>query len=126
MGSAIKNQSIAKRFANAFKGIAWAFYTESSFRTEVAIGVGVLGLTFLLRPSIVWIALLVTMIALVLATELINTSLEHVLDGLHPDKAEFVRIAKDCAAAAVLVLSIAAVLVFLLMAWSEFPSIHAT
>jgi diacylglycerol kinase (ATP) len=44
--------------------------------------------------------------------------LEHALDGLHPQQAPFVRIAKDCAAAAVLVLSAASVVVFALMLWA--------
>lgn len=70
---------------------------------------------FFLRPSLLWSALVVVMIFLVLAAELFNTAIEHVLDGLHPENAEFVRIAKDCAAAAVLVLSIASVLVFVFM-----------
>ena len=50
-----------------------------------------------------------------LAAELVNTALEHTLDGLHAEHAEFVRIAKDCAAAAVLVLSATAAIVFVLM-----------
>ena len=55
------------------------------------------------------------MIALVLAAELINTALEAALDGLHPEHARFVQVAKDCAAAAVLVLSGASVVVFACM-----------
>ena len=58
------------------------------------------------------------MVALVLAAELFNTALEHLVDGLHPEEAGFVRVAKDCAAAAVLVLSVAAVVVFLMMLWA--------
>jgi diacylglycerol kinase len=34
------------------------------------------------------------MIGLVLAAELVNTALEHTLDGLHAEQAEFVRIAR--------------------------------
>jgi len=37
------------------------------------------------------------------------------LDGLHPEQAPFVRLAKDCAAASVMVLSTCSVIVFLLM-----------
>lgn len=121
MGSAIKNQNFIKRFTNACNGIVCAFYRESSFRTELVLGLGTLGLTLWIGPRGVWIALIVIMITLVLAAELFNTALEQALDGLHPEEAEFVRIAKDCAAAAVLVLSIAAVLVFFLMLWNEFP-----
>ncbi len=65
--------------------------------------------------TIFWLALVIIMIALVLAAELFNTALEHVLDELHPETAEFVRIAKDCSAAAVLVFSFTSVVVFVLM-----------
>ena len=74
-----------------------------------------LGAVLWLRPPLLWAALIVTMIGLVLAAELVNTALERTLDGLHAEHAEFVRIAKDCAAAAVLVLSATAAFVFLLM-----------
>jgi diacylglycerol kinase (ATP) len=67
-----------------------------------------------LHPAILWQALVVV-ISLVLAAELFNTALEQVLDGLHAEQAEFVRIAKDCAAGAVLVFGIASVIVFVLM-----------
>jgi len=68
-----------------------------------------------LSPPLLWAALVAVMVTLVLAAELFNTALEHALDGLHPQQAEFVRLAKDCAAAAVLVLSLGAVVVFGLM-----------
>jgi len=60
-------------------------------------------------------ALVIVMIALVLAAELFNTALEHALDGLHPEQSPFVRLAKDCAAASVMVLGACSVIVFLLM-----------
>jgi diacylglycerol kinase (ATP) len=61
------------------------------------------------------VALFIAIIGLILAAELFNTALEHTLDGLHPEKANFVRLAKDCAAAAVMVLSFCSVIIFLLM-----------
>ena len=69
----------------------------------------------MLRPALIWVALIITLVGLVLAVELVNTALERTLDGLHAEQAEFVRIAKDCAAAAVLVLSATSVVVFALM-----------
>jgi undecaprenol kinase len=72
-----------------------------------------------LRPAAVWWALVALCAALVLAAELINTALERVLDGLHPERAEFVREAKDCAAGAVLVISLGSVLVFASMLFAS-------
>jgi diacylglycerol kinase (ATP) len=69
----------------------------------------------LIHPPLIWVALLSIMIGLIFALELVNTALEHALDGLHREEAHFVRLSKDCAAAAVLVMSVCAVIVFLLM-----------
>ncbi len=114
----MKNHSFAKRCRYACQGLASAFRHEASFRTQVVLGAGALLFTLWLHPPLFWLALVVVMIALVLAAELFNTALEHLVDGLHPEEAVFVRIAKDCAASAVLVLSLAAVAVFLLMLWA--------
>jgi undecaprenol kinase len=54
-------------------------------------------------------------ISLVLALELINSALEALIDHLHPDVAPAIKIAKDAAAGAVLLASIAAALVGVLM-----------
>lgn len=110
-----KGKSFLFRLECAIEGIRIAFRSESSFRIQIAAALlAVLALP-VLRPSLFWCALVLSMVALVLASELFNTAIEHLLDGLHPDHAEFVRIAKDCSAAAVLVLSAASVCVFLLM-----------
>jgi diacylglycerol kinase len=114
----MKNHSFDKRCRYACQGLASAFRHEASFRTQLALGLGALLFILWLQPPLIWAAMVVVMVALVLAAELFNTALEHLVDGLHPEEAGFVRIAKDCAAAAVLVLSIAAVIVFLLMLWA--------
>lgn len=111
----MKGRGFLFRAACALQGMRAAFRSESSFRTQVAAAVLAACATLLIRPPLVWAALVAAMIALVLAAELFNTALEHVLDALHPGDAEFVRIAKDCAAAAVLVLSILSVAVFCMM-----------
>jgi diacylglycerol kinase (ATP) len=99
----------------AFRGFADAWRAELTFRIQVLAGAAAAAVTAALQPGALWAALVAVMIGLVLAAELLNTALEHALDGLHPQRAEFVRVAKDCAAAAVLVLSTAAAVVFGLM-----------
>lgn len=116
----MKGRGFMSRLGFALSGLQAAFRNERSFRFQtLAAGVALLT-TLWLRPPAVWLALVVVMVALVLAAELVNTALEHALDALHPEQAVFVRIAKDCAAASVLVLSLAAVAVFLLMLFEVF------
>jgi len=57
-----------------------------------------------------WVVLVLT-IALVMAMEALNTSLEFICDALHPDHHPLIGKAKDVAAAAVLISAIAAALV---------------
>jgi len=111
----VKGKPFYRRARFAWEGLRAAFQHEASFRTEVFAAVGAITVTAWLNPPALWFALVIVMIALVLAAELFNTALEHALDGLHPEQAPFVRLAKDCAAASVMVLSVCSVMVFLLM-----------
>ncbi|MFZ4534790.1 diacylglycerol kinase [Propionivibrio sp.] len=99
----------------ALSGWKEAYCAELSFRTQTLVTAITLVATTVISPSPFWWALILLVISLVLAAELINTALERTLDGLHPQRAEFVRKAKDCAAGAVLIISCAAVGIFFLM-----------
>ncbi len=111
----MKGQSFFSRLGFAWRGLVATFLHEASFRTQVLAALVVTSLLIFIRPPLIWVALISVIIGLILATELLNTALEHTLDGLHPEKANFVRLAKDCAAASVLVLSLCSVIIFLLM-----------
>lgn len=111
----MKNLPFLHRFQHAVLGVAAAFRNESNFRIQLALGVLALAITLALSPPLIWTAVVVIMIGAVLAAELINTALEHALDAVHPDTSPLVKIAKDCSAAAVLLLSITAATVFVLM-----------
>jgi len=111
----VKGKSFYHRLKFALNGLRVAFQSEASFRAEIFVAVGVISVTAWIHPPFLWLALVIIMVALVLAAELFNTALEHLLDGIHPEQADFVRVSKDCAAAAVLVFSVAAIVIFLLM-----------
>jgi diacylglycerol kinase (ATP) len=113
----MKGGGLHRRVGFAFAGLREAFARELTFRIQLAAAAGAIAVALAVHPALVWIALVAIMIGLVLAAELLNTALEQALDGLHPGQAPFVRIAKDCAAAAVLVLSAVSVVVFGLMLW---------
>ena len=114
----MKGSGLHRRFGFALAGLREAFARELTFRIQLVAAAGAIAIALLLDAALVWVALVVLTIGLVLAAELFNTALEQVLDGLHPAHARFVRVAKDCAAAAVLVLSVASVVVFVLMLWN--------
>ena len=111
MTAAHKNQSFATRLGFAWAGLRLAARSERSLRTQLLVLAGVLIGMCWLRPAAVWWALVVLISSAVIAAELFNTALEHLADHLHPELHARIRAVKDCAAAAVLVLAIGALLV---------------
>lgn len=108
----MKNQPFHRRLSFALHGIASAWRNEASFRTQCAATLGVIAVLAWRRPALMWWAFLLIMCSMVLAAELFNSALEAALDRLHPERHDAIRIAKDCAAGAVLVLSLTAVGLF--------------
>lgn len=106
-----KRYSRIKSFKFAFSGIKEAIKNEPNFMVQVAIGaIAVLMAVYFKLSHIEWLVLLLT-IALVLILELINTSLEAIVDLVSPEIKERAKVAKDVAAAAVLLSSISSVVV---------------
>jgi undecaprenol kinase len=106
-----KNQSFLSRLRFALNGLAFSVRTERSIRVHVLALVGVVVVLAVFAPSPEWWALVALACGAVITTELINTAVEHLADHLHPEKHPSIGIVKDCSAAAVLVSSIAAIVV---------------
>lgn len=109
----MKNQPFHKRLAFALQGITAALRMESSFRLQCLAALIVVAVLACVRPPMIWWALLLLNCGMVLAAELFNTALEHLIDHVHPALHPSIKIAKDCAAGAVLLLSVSAVAVFI-------------
>ncbi len=97
----------------SMQGLRTTFNIESSFRTEVYLGL-------LLVPTALWfgrtpleVALLVGAVLLLLLTELVNSAIEQVVDHISPDYAVFAGRAKDMGSAAVLM-----AIIHLLVVWA--------
>lgn len=103
-------------FKFAFSGLLHTFSTQTNFQIQLFIAaVAVLGAIYFQFSRFEWLVLIIT-IALVLTAEIINTVVEVVVDlavkeRLLPDA----RIAKDVAAAAVLLMSIFSIIVGLIL-----------
>jgi undecaprenol kinase len=111
----MKNRSFLNRMEFALNGIRLAWASERSFRTQSIFGIAAALALLLLRPGLIWSALIAITIALVLAMELVNSALEALVDRLHPEVHPEVKKIKDMAAGAVLMLSMASLVVGLLM-----------
>ena len=100
----------------AIHGLVYGFVSQRNFRIHVLITFLVFSLSFWLHLSTVSLAILVLMATVVLALELLNTAIEAAVDltiGHHFHS--LARIAKDCAAAAVLVAASGSIAIALLI-----------
>jgi diacylglycerol kinase (ATP) len=99
-------------FKYAWMGVSYAFQSQRNFRVHVIVGTLAIGLGLFLHISVVEMAVVGLTIGAVLAMELLNTAIESVVDlTVQQTYHELAKVAKDCAAAAVLVSSLAALLV---------------
>ncbi|REG84643.1 diacylglycerol kinase family protein [Winogradskyella sediminis] len=100
-----------KSVGYAFRGMITLIKTEASIKVQlcIALTVTIAGFYFNISKT-EWIAQ-VTMIGLVLSIEGLNTAVEAIADFIHPDYHKKIGLIKDVAAGAVLIASIAAVII---------------
>ena len=106
-----KNRPFRERIVFALSGWRSGWRRESSFRTHCLFAAAALTALLVLRPAPIWWAVVAVTIALVMALELINSAMESVIDLLHPDLHPEIKIIKDMVAGAVLLISVAALIV---------------
>lgn len=106
---------LLKSFQFAFDGLKIAIIKGRNFRIQLSTAIFAAVLGLILKLSInEWLDF-VLIVALVLILELINTSLETIVNLVSPEIREKAKIAKDVSAAAVLIASIASVIIALLI-----------
>ena len=101
-----------KRFFNSFKyswdGLKYAYKYEQSLTIHFGVALIVIIAGTILKINLTEWLLCLLLMGIVMATELINTSLEAVIDLVCPKIHPLAKIAKDTASAAVFVFSIVA------------------
>jgi len=98
-------------FNAAIEGFFYAFLSQRNMRIHFLTAISILLLAIYLNFTRVELMLLCITASLVLITEMLNTSIEIILDKVSRKYAHWVRRVKDVAAAAVLVASINALIV---------------
>lgn len=91
---------------NCLDGISYVTKNEKNFKREIALGIIALILSYILKIDKIEFIIVLTMICLVLTTEIINTAIERAVDLVTKEYHELARIAKDVSAGSVLVTSI--------------------
>lgn len=101
----------AQSFGYAFKGLAHLFRTQPHARIHLFVLIVVVALGLLSKLERWEWASVILVSALVLSLEAANTALESLTDLVSPEHHRLAGIAKDCAAAAVLIAAFGAVAV---------------
>jgi len=107
-----------KSFGCAIKGFFGAVCSEGHLRFHLVAAVYVLVFSSFYNFTAAQWAVLIILIALVIAAELVNTAIENTCDAVTTEQNEHIRRAKDMAAGAVLVLSIAAAAIAVIFFWN--------
>ncbi|MEL6158086.1 MAG: diacylglycerol kinase family protein [Cyanobacteria bacterium J06554_11] len=103
-------------FKYAWAGISYAFRTQRNFRVHTGVGTAAMLLCWTLKVSTVEIAVVCLTIGAVLVMEILNTALESLVDlTVGQTYHELAKIAKDCAAGAVLMAAIVALIIAMLI-----------
>ncbi len=91
-------------FKYAWDGVRYAYVSQRNFRIHVFVAILAFSLGFILKVTTVEMAIITLTVAIVLVLELLNTAIESVVDlSVKQSYHELARIAKDCAAGAVLI-----------------------
>lgn len=106
-------KNLIKSFGYAFKGIFTAITKERNMRIHIVCMIYMFFFLFafdFFEITRTQLAILLVACGLVIGAELINTAIEAVVDLHGKEHTEYGKIAKDCAAGAVLIFTIFAVL----------------
>jgi diacylglycerol kinase len=111
----MRSANLWRSFGYAFVGLAHMLRTQRNFRIHLAIAALVVSVGFYVDLTWVEWAIVTICIALVLIGEMMNTVVETIVDLASPEYHPLAKIAKDVAAAAVLLIAIVSVVVGLLV-----------
>ena len=104
-------RKLAQSFQYANKGIKHAFKTQRNLWVHLLIAMAVVGTGIYLKINYFEFVALVLAVAFVIITEMINTSIEEIVNLVTPTRRARATIAKDVAAGAVLFASFCAIIV---------------
>jgi len=103
--------SVINSFKFAFSGIRFALKTQKNLRIHIFVALIVFILAILLNVTNVELSLIILTTTMVIVVEVINTSIETIVDLVSPDYQPLAKQAKDLGAASVLITAIGAIVV---------------
>ena len=101
-----------KNFLNSINGIRYVI-KESSFILELILGIFLVTYLFLFEFSFILKIVLFFNYILILSSEIFNTAIEKICNKINPNYDEDIKIIKDLSSAAVFLLIISLIILFL-------------
>lgn len=111
----MRNRSLGESFRCAFAGLSYAVRTQRNLRLHLVSALLVVGVSAWLALPPGMVALLLAVVALVVVAEVVNTALETVIDLVSPGYHPLAGLAKNLAAAAVVLAALFAAAIGLLV-----------
>ena len=108
-------QSLINKFRLAWRGLRRGVRSESNFFVHLFMAAMVIAAAGVLGCTLIEWCLLVLCIAAVLATEMLNTAMEHLAKAISEKRNPFIADALDMASAGVLLASIGSAIVGMLI-----------
>ncbi len=108
---------LLKAFGNSIKGFVGVYKNEAAFRQELLLAIILLPLGLYLGRNGIERALLLGSVLLVLVVEIINSSIEAVVDRIGLERHELSGLAKDLGSAAVFLSLGMVAITWLLVLW---------
>ncbi|HLR80639.1 MAG TPA: diacylglycerol kinase family protein [Bacillota bacterium] len=102
-------------FSFAWNGIREVYRTERNFRLHLVFALLAITVGWITHLSHLEWAVICLVIGFVLASEMVNSAIEKMMDHLRPEWHPTVKIVKDIAAGVVLIAAITAVIIGLLI-----------
>ena len=111
-----KSQGFINTFKNARKGMRLSLKSEQNIRIHILAGSVALAAGFFFHFSGVKFCILLLTIVMVISAEMMNSAIEFALDSIYHNKySRMVGMAKDIAAGAVMIVTVAALMVGVLL-----------
>ena len=104
-----------KGFKHAFDGLIGAFKTEQNLLIELVVGILLIILGLYLEIRMIELCLIILGIGITISLELLNTSIENVVDMSMPEVHPLAKIAKDIAEASVLIMALITFIITLII-----------
>lgn len=98
-------------FKNAVAGLIWVIQTQKNFKIQLFLSLLSIAGGFYFKITYEEFLVIDILITVGLVIEVINTAIEEAIDAIHKDWQEAIKIAKDVAAAAMLIFSIGAFII---------------